>query len=238
MKGFDLEILSQNECTLLVDQIFNLRKYWQQVNASLDFHTLGAAAYLYREESLILQHTQALNPIMLSNFKWLYERLKTILEDFLQEPVNYQNAFALPGFNVYFLTPQLLQEQKLLAHFDVNYRRLNWSAYQHSNFSRPISLTLALEIPSGGTGIEIWDVDMNDVTDHQGQIPPIEVLANKYPKTYIPYQLGWAHLRFGHPLHAVAKILPKKSDLKLDCQRRITLQLHAIKCDRVWQLYW
>ena len=79
-----IEVLNQNELKRCVDLVHSLKKYYEPLPEGFNFETLGAASYLhYGNEHLDDEQTNSKyhtiksksNPILLENFKWLYDIL-------------------------------------------------------------------------------------------------------------------------------------------------------------------
>jgi hypothetical protein len=195
------------------------------------------------------EYRSHINPILISTFPDVYERVRLGLENALEKKVVYaSDDIGIPGFQI--LGPN--QQQKLMPqdlidkleaaegwsgfHVDTPYlpHDFFWKNFDSKNFNNCLTFTLALQLPEAGSGLDVW----NNIGDTEAAI---EFNANYGIKTmtpivdydFVPYQTGNLTFFSGHVVHRVAgrhKLKPE--------DRRITLQGHGIECDNVWYLYY
>ena len=125
----------------------------------------------------------------------------------------------------------MFQQRTGELHCDLQYKHLDWSGYGEVDFERPLSFTLALQLPSCGGGLNVWDFEYRESLGLSKD--EIRQLFNQRRQHVHPYREGFCALHSGHLVHQIAPIPQTK-----DGEARITLQGHALLCDGVWRLYW
>ena len=225
-------LLSREEATDWSEQVLQASALWQRRAKGVDFYTLGAAHYLDLNPHQTTNHYQALvhryNPILWQRFEPLYWRLAHFCADYFGGSFGFHENLALPGFHIFGPKPSapdsffnavyFRQGGRVHSHplpellpslLGVSKRRLASSMY---------SLTLALDLPSKGGGLNIW---VDDV-EREGPV-------------FCPYQVGWMYGFGGDVRHQIA---PVPLD-QLGCaeSHRITLQCHLIEVDQTKYLF-
>jgi hypothetical protein len=226
-----LPILTVLECQDIRASLDALQTEWLHRNAQLPFYTLGAASYIDAAQSLptYQQLAQRYNPILRDRFQWLYDRVATALAGWLQAPVDCADHLALPGFHIY-QSCKLFEQPIASIHCDSQYQLLPWPTAE-TDFSRPLSFTLAIALPKFGGGLNLWDLHYRDI---QGLTPKeFQQLVHDRPYKFHPYQVGHLVLHSGHQLHQAA---PARNIQPED--ERITLQGHSVWSQGRWRLYW
>lgn len=227
-----LSAFTPEECQSVRSIVYELKEYWVQRNSFVPFYTLGAASYIdaARDQQDYYTKAQRYNFILRDRLGWLYERLADTLTQFLKAPTSYQHSLALPGFHVY-LSCKFFEQSIASIHFDLQYQLVNWELIDQTDFSNPISFTLAISLPKNGGGLQLWELSHQEMME----IPQSELkqFLSSSTKHYYPYQIGQIVLHSGHTLHQIA---PGKN-LQPD-DDRITLQGHALFSQGHWQLYW
>ncbi|MGI8745777.1 MAG: hypothetical protein ACR2NN_25015 [Bryobacteraceae bacterium] len=227
----DLEILSEQECSELRDLLFRLRTSWLKRNPALPFFTLGAASYLDAVSGREGYCDKALrfNPILRENMDWLYRRVQGALEPVLGSPVRYAENLALPGFHIY-LSSKVFEKPIASIHCDSQYNLHEWN-YPDADLTQPISFTLSIALPKNGGGLNVWDVNYQDIA---GLTPPeIAGLMSSRKPVYHSYRVGHLVLHSGHVVHQAAPGVDVQPE-----DERITLQGHGLYANGAWQLYW
>jgi hypothetical protein len=202
------------------------------------FFTLGRASYLdvcltgKDQELNYYQAVRKSNELLLSHFSDLYSRLLESLYSELADPVTYTDKLARPGFHV-FLGSAISAAGQARAHFDVQYDKLQFGGKPDS--VEPISFTLPLRLPRGGSGLETWNVtrDRYENAVRQGMVRSLHDYAEQKVRAYHPYTPGVLFVHKGLLLHRIASpgvIHPE--------DERVTLQGHGLRIAGKWLLYW
>lgn len=227
-----LNLLTQEECQKVRSIIYELKEYWLKRDPYLPFYTLGSASYIdaAKDKQDYYKKAERYNSILRERLGWLYERLADTLAQFLKAQTSYQHTLALPGFHVY-LACKLFEYPIASIHCDLQYKLVNWESLDKTDFTEPISFTLAISLPKFGGGLNTWDLHHQEIIG----IPQseLEQLAKSRIKSFYPYQVGQLTLHSGHTFHQAA---PAKNIQPED--ERITLQGHSIFSQGSWQLYW
>lgn len=240
------KILSLDEVNQAVRIIDALSSDWiRRATEPLASFTLGAATYLdanhlkFEYEKLKNQY----NPILLENFDWLYAKvISSLFENY--GPMVIEPDLAYPGFHIFGAPPghtvsvagcRLMEKPIASIHVDAPYRAhmKTWRRFKQVDYLNPLSITLCLDLPASGGGLNTWqNIDNKELFSNQEMIDctfkKIEIKEFKYT----PYQTGHVYLSNGHQIHQIA---PAKIMQPTD--RRITLQAHALKCDGIWRLF-
>lgn len=227
-----LPCLTEQECQEIRTEIYGLKADWLRRNPYLPFYTLGAASYIDAVQSpeSYYQLAQRYNPILSDRFQWLYQKVADLLSKWLQAPVNYPHQLARPGFHIY-LSCKLFERPIASIHCDSQYQLLPWEDRDNTDFTHPLSFTLAITLPQSGGGLNLWDLHYQDILGLDQK--EFQRLVHNQPKEYHPYQIGQLVLHSGHQLHQAA---PAQNIQPTD--ERITLQGHSFFSQGQWQLYW
>lgn len=227
-----LALLDGEECARAAEQVWALRPEWENRVPGLPFYTLGAASYLDGgDRDAYYGKAAALNPILEREFGWLYDRMLGALGDRLGAPVAFETCAARPGFHI-FLAHEAFKRPLSRIHFDLQYQEIDWSAHAGIDFSRPLSFTLALQLPRSGAGLVTWNVakadyDAMDAADRAQ-------LDEDCPPRYVAYRKGELICHSGLLLHRIA---PAQPGMHPD-DVRLTLQAHALRGRDGYWLYW
>lgn len=230
----DLEVLSAPECEKIHAGIYRHRNLWIPRKGLLPFYTLGAASYLDATPLLPAQYAQLAlrnNRILASDFQWLHQRVCGMLQEMLGDPVDLLPRLALPGFHIFLAHQAFTEENAASAHWDLQFRQVEWLPEEEPDFRQPLSFTLAIRLPQAGAGLNLWDLTHQDA----GQLPETvrEEKRRGLPKTYCPYHTGHMLVHSGLYLHQIAPMIGA-----VEGEERITYQGHALRCAGVWRLYW
>ena len=116
-------------------------------------------------------------------------------------------------------------------HWDAQHLLLDWQPSQRTDFSRPVSFTLAIALPHAGAGLNYWDFEWTT----GAAVPPemMRQFIGRMPAHFINYWVGELVINSGRLMHQIA---PAKNIQPED--ERITLQGHALFSDGCWKLYW
>jgi hypothetical protein len=239
----EIKLLDESECFDVVRKVQNLRQYWTPRHEELPFYTLGQASYIdaVRDREKYYRRAQVYNEILQKNFGGLYEKLLTSLTTALNAPVaHYENA-ALPGFHI-FLAHKAFESPMASIHMDLQYRALDWPLNEPIDSYPLISFTLAIELPKTGGGLNLWDIYHQEIEQLSrnsnrefDKLSETEVLAllSQYEKSFCQYRVGTMVVHSGHQLHQIAP-----TQKMIACDKRVTLQGHALLFDAAWHLYW
>ncbi len=219
---FERPFLSAEDCARVQASIHELREHWTEHHATgypIDvYYTLGASSSHDArpdKDKRYMRKAEMINPLMREHFGWVYDRLRDAVEETLGAKVVYEPRFGLPGFLIFPDAHEFVGN----IHKDVNYKALDWdSSHGTVDFTKLVSLTLALAIPSSGSGLETWDPG-------DGRDAP--------PTGYVPYTLGNLLYHSGLRLHRAAST---KADTPP--YERITFQGFALPGQEAWQIYW
>lgn len=228
----ELTVLTEAECQAVRATVYDLQSAWLRRNPMVPFFTLGAASYLDAASHPENYYATAKhsNPVLQEQFSWLYERVALVLSQQLQAPVNYQHAFALPGFHVY-LSSKVFEQPIASIHCDLQYQLLDWRFASNPDLTQPLSFTLAISLPRHGGGLNVWDLHYHDIIDVNRETMLQRVRSQ--PQQFHPYQVGTLILHSGHTIHQAAPARDVQPD-----DDRITLQGHCLFSQGQWHLYW
>lgn len=199
--------------------------------------TLGVASYIDAADEKFragayFGRVEHFNRVLRRNFADLLATLRRSLGEQLGVRFSYSPKLAVPGFHIFF-GAMLRRMQNLAPHFDNQYQNLPQTAAADPR--HVVSFTLPISLPSGGGGLDYWDVDREqyrrDLND--GKIK----LAADYPSlvrpSSLPYEIGELVVQDGSFLHRIAGTAGI-----VDSDERITLQGHAFKKGGSYIMYW
>lgn len=221
-------MLEPDECPAIVAELFKLRAFWSPLHPKAPCFTLGVSAYIEAQTYGAVPYTLAArkqNPHMRERFGAVYERVRATLEAKLGEPVEYSHRLALPGFQI-FLSDPVFSIPVCSIHIDEPYFHLEWPDYEAVDRTQTLSFTLALQLPSGGGGLNLWP----EIPLREGALAA--KLVEGKPPTFCRYALGKMALHDGHTIHQIAPF-----SVSAPGEARITLQGHAIRSARGWIAY-
>lgn len=235
--------MRREACTRAISVLDGLQSHWTP-RPGPGLHTLGCAAYMDAPDPGLIQRldlkvdaqddyvlrSERLNTMLSQHFSWIYDALRAGLSKALGEPVDFCRGRALPGFHIFASHPvyETRSEPSHHVHVDRPYRGLDWSAFGEIDFSRTISFTLPLQLPSTGTGLRVWDVEFGP------ESMTVEETRNALSRsasalhTYVPGRL------IVHSGHAPHRIEPWGY---VEGERRITMQGHGLFFDGGWKIY-
>ena len=255
-----VKIFSEEDCNKLKKTIYDLDKLWinrsQERRFSFEtetkisrapFWTLGAVSYLdsVASPARYNKHKQALNPVLIKKFGWIYDIICKTLESELQNPVVIDKFLAYPGFHIFsaktgdLIEPEyikMFEEPLGSVHVDIQYEEHHehWNKFNNVGFTDTdtMSFTIPIDLPSGGGGLYTWEDDVNAVSfnynTNENKLGKLKSVSTSHP-----YHVGEMIYFMGHLLH---QMMPGVNIQRDD--KRITVQGHGQKCDGVWRLYW
>jgi hypothetical protein len=222
------ELCTAAECRELTRRIESLRALWTSHHDHVPVHSLGISGFLVPSDATYRRIAAECNPVLLRAFADLYERMRTFLAARVGQPVLDHPYGALPGFNLfgdheYFATPFAS------AHFDVQYRNLEWP--DHVDVRDVCSFTLPLALPRAGGGLDVWDLREHDLAalDDEARIELVDTTARET----LEHRVGCAVVHRGDVLHRIA---PARRIAAGD--RRYTLQGHVARSGPNYYWYW
>jgi len=235
-----IPLLDSGQCAGAVARLEDIRAQWidRSVTKCGTFFTVGRASYLDVCPQKADPKTDYYDRLAQSNaelvaaFSDLYEMLRRMLEERLGGAASYAQSLALPGFHLFF-GRGIMGAGSSGRHFDIQYERLTLP--EGRIVDDPISFTLALELPAGGSGLDIWNVTAGDydAAFAAGRILTIEDLVARKTSAHFGYRAGTLYLQRGLFLHRIGSSGPIAEE-----DRRITLQGHGLNIDGRWRLYW
>jgi hypothetical protein len=225
-----ISVFSGPECEEIRNKVHELRDLWIRRHPLVPFYTLGTASYM---DGLFLTKYMDLakqfNNTLKEEFEWMYRKVFEALGNILQGPISQAENFAVPGFHVLLSHPGFGMNFANF-HFDLQYDFL-YRNNPGADFSKPFSFTLAIALPTAGTGLTLCDVRYSDVKDIPRE-KVMEISANR-KQSIVSYEVGTMVLHSGHHLHKLSPMSEMQPE-----DERITLQGHALFCDGNWQIYW
>lgn len=196
------------------------------------------------------------NPILMTEFKHLYDKLSEAIAKELNEKciINEDANLAFPGFNIF--TPYKSCEKiDSPPHID-----LQWSyhldnlkkLFKEVSEEKFLTFTLSIRLPKSSAGLYIWRLEEEKISNYENakysyeeviikckslfsksKIIDKEIFEKEAKPEFIKYEEGYITLFDNLLLHQVAPFnLPYEAH-----EERITLQGHGIMCDNIWRLY-
>jgi hypothetical protein len=236
-----IAILTEEQCSKAYDSVHALRARWIPRGGSAEqslFFTIGTATYMdagWPETSRrYYDNAHAYNATLKTYFGWLYELVRSALEQYFEAPTSYREDLALPGFHIW-LYPGIFTQPTASVHFDLQYLQLPWQDDQAADFTQPISFTLPIKLPAMGGGLNVWELSYEEFMQERarGLVERAEQLCNVKSRIRHPYALGHLLMHSGHALHQIAPVIATYPG-----DERICLQGHGIRCASGWKLYW
>jgi len=230
----DLELLTIDECVSVKKFIYDTRKHWVQRKPQVPFYTLGTVSYLDAKQKGQDYYQDSIgrtNPLLWSEFSWLYERLLDTLNARFEPTFKYHPARALPGFHIFLAHPAFTQVSAS-RHYDLQHEPLDWSALGEIEPAEQLSLTLSISLPSAGSGLMVWDINhlkLNEMTTEQQR----EVRRRNQEHRVHEYQAGHMAIHSGYYEHQIEPLRKYVAG-----EDRITLQAHTLPVGDDWIVYW
>jgi hypothetical protein len=225
--------LTPQEREKTLEILYGLKDKWEpRMGAGFPFYTLGAASYLdagYEGEITYRVKAKKTNLLLKNNFQFLYDKVAETLEKSTGHKVVYEEIFALPGFHIFQQT-EMFSYPIASEHFDLQFKELFWG-YKDIAYDNPLSFTLAIKLPTEGSGLNYWDIFYSDVKELSKE--KLEEIKNKKEIHYLPYEEGKMVVHSGLMLHQIAPL--KKMN---PADERITLQGHGLICENTLRVFW
>ena len=237
-----IKFLTADQCRIAQSAIYHLKDLWQPHDHNTaratnaiphPFYTLGVPSYLgaanHEKETNYYNKAKTLNPMMMKEFRWLYEDISAALSNVLGKNVCFTQKLALPGFHI-FPTRRGVQYPCVGMHLDLQYKLHNWDSSNEIDFKNPISFTVPISLSENGGGLNVCDRPVGQMmfmNDKERQ------LVFDQETRYIPYHLGELIIHQGLWFHEVAERRNEQSETD-----RITLQGHGLFGANSWTLYW
>jgi hypothetical protein len=248
----DLPLLDAAECADIRARVEALRPLWTRRHPSRPFFTLGASNYFDIAHNPALPYydmARRLNPVLMEHFQPLYRKVARALADHLHCMVGYTERLALPGFHVFEADPAFedvrgLTHREWFArrddpeivsspiHCDTPHYVVDWGAEAPQvQMSRPISFTLAIDMPATGAGMYVWDLRMHEAAGFSDE--ELHAALAQRRRVLREYRRGNMALHDGMSFHQVAPLRdPRPGEM------RITLQGHGVPASGVMRLFW
>jgi hypothetical protein len=183
--------------------------------------TIGEPLYINRHQlDYYTRCARSDNRRLYRHFTDAYERLAGFFEQRYRAPVVFAEELAIPGFHV-FEYPEHGEYGGGCWHFDSLYLQVPYLAVHRDEVSAIVNFTLPVEVPSGGTGMDLCDDGPGD--DGQGR-------GVRISTPYVPGVLVFSEHEHWHRIGA--------STCRGDRERRITLQGHGVCFRGRWLLFW
>ena len=234
-----IPVIDPGECDRVSADICALRPQWiPRGRQPTAFFTLGVASYqdLSSPTGGNLQcdyYAQApiFNALIIEKFGWLLRRVQSVLASFLCGPAQFSPRLGVPGFHIYDYDA-IPRTDMTSIHFDLQYQLIDWNDNGAvPDFTSPISFTLPARLPTGGGGINGWDLTYEEVI--RGRHFDLSSLVRTRRRTFHRYSLGTLAIHSGHRLHQIAGVVDVRPG-----DQRITLQGHGVRRGGDWILYW
>lgn len=248
----DVPVLDAAGCAEVARGVQALREFWVRRHPEAPFFTLGASNYFDIAHNPGLPYYRMAaesNPRLMEHFGPLYTGVRRALADHLKMPVGFAEGLALPGFHI-FLADAAFTDIVGLTHAEWFQRRgepdvvsspihcdtphfvVDWGASRpFVNMNRPISFTLAIEMPQGGAGMHVWDLRLQEAVDWPDARLHEEIARRR--RILRQYRRGEMAVHDGYNFHMVAPMAAHRPG-----ESRITLQGHGVPVHGVMRLFW
>jgi hypothetical protein len=247
----EVPFLSKSECVSIVEEIKSLREIWTCRNRYYDgtvisssvpeFYTLGTAAYLDGPSA----HLNNSNDMMYAHFSKILHKLINILERELKVKVFIDPKYSYPGFHIFVGNEELPYGAEYGGGLHIDIPHLTSKFPFEFDETRPLSITLALEMPKLGGGLNYWS-NIEDLASYYKDatglpIPPGFLYSDMPSKfvhlmnsrrKYVKYTEGTLYIHNGQTLHQLANEVPTSHD-----DLRVTLQAHGVYREKGLMIY-
>lgn len=236
-------VLDAATCEEIDATVHALRAHWIARDAAA-MYTLGAALYLDAPTpetaarfglsdlapDRYARHMASTAPLLRVHFSPLYAALTAALESLLGCEVRFAANRALPGFHIFGAAAIYASSTAHVPHFDRQYECIDWPNAAEIDFSRTISVTLPIRLPTSGGGLRVWNLSLDEVQT----VPKHEARrrAAAAESRVHRYAAGELICHPGQLLHQIQPWAAVPGD------ERVTLQAHGLFYDGAWQLYW
>jgi hypothetical protein len=228
----DVELFDEARRREMLRDIFALRKWWT-LRGGGSFHTLGCALYQDgpRREAFA-ERVAASNALLREYFSAALADVRAFIGREVDAEVHWRNDLPLPGFHIFGPDAIAVGESRIAPHFDMQF---GFAGYDADVVPQVLSVTVPLQLPSGGASLDYWPVDFAEFRDlcRGGQGATVEDAVQLFWAQRMWYVEGRPCVQRGLPLHRIG---PSRTVNAGDY--RITLQCHAVKDGERWIVYW
>lgn len=183
--------------------------------------TIGEALYRNRDRmDYYARCARAGNLHLYRHFRGVYEAVAGFFEQRYSAPVVFAEDLAIPGFHV-FSYPRRGMHRGGGWHFDTLHLSVPFLAARRAQITAVVNFTLPVEVPSGGTGMDLCDGGPGD--DGQG-------CGARIAAPYTPGVMVFSEHEYWHRIG--------DSTCCEDGERRITMQGHGVCFRDQWLLFW
>ena len=173
--------------------------------------TIGAPLYRHRDRrAYYAERARATNAALYGYFRDLHERIAMLFERRYGVPVVFVDELAIPGFHLF----EYARDGRVDGgawHFDQMVSQVPYFGRRPGDVAGILNFTLALAVPSGGTGMDLFD-------DEPGPAPP-----GSGVRAHIPYRPGVVLFTEREYWHRIGPSTCRAGD------RRLTLQGHGVR---------
>lgn len=256
-----IECLNREQIEICSKTLNELERYYENLPEGFGFKTLGAATYLHFPEDTGEKYNRIknkINPILMKNFRWLYDILIIKISEELKEEcvISEDINLAFPGFHIFY-PHEKCEYVSNPAHLDYQWMdhldRLK-QQFNDVDDNKFLTFTLSIKLPKNGAGLYYWDLpdynkqysfieaekivghilgEANNIFATYGDYVPREQYEKVTTPSVLKYKEGYMTI-FTQPI--LHQIMPFTTGW-LPEDKRITLQGHGIKCDDIWRLY-
>jgi hypothetical protein len=195
------------------------RNVWSTLGGGMS--TIGEP--LYRNRERLDYYTRCArrdNRRLYRHFRFAHDAVAAFFERRYQAPVVFAEELAVPGFHVF-------EYQRAGAHdggswhFDMLHQQVPYFVANAGEVAGVVNFTLPVEVPGGGTGMDLCDDEPGAV--HLGTGTPVRA-------AYEPGVLVFTEREYWHRIGG--------STCLRDGERRVTLQGHGVHFRGRWVLFW
>jgi len=229
----DVEVFDRARRDQILNDIFRLRRWWT-LRVEPSFHTLGCALYQDGPEPRFLaERVRASNELLRDHFGAALEDVRSFMLDYVGGEVRWRDDLPLPGFHIFGADAIAVGETHISPHFDLQFE---YAGYPASVGRDVLSLTIPIQVPTGGASLEYWPVDLPEfeMLSRAGEVTAVADILRRHEVRRVWYATGRPYVQRGLPLHRIgpsARVSP--GDF------RISLQCHAVlDDDDGWIVYW
>ena len=224
-----IPVLTEHDAAEHAAWAYRVKDEWSQINMLAPAYILGTAAYLETEWETYTRKARASNPLIQEGLGDVHGKIIDALRSEFDADFITDERFSLPGLHIFMPSP-FFRARFGSCHFDRQWQILDLSPYTGIDTSSIISFTLPLEIPVGGAGLLLWTDKVDP--EYSGPVTPGSGQGESICKR-VEYQIGELVIHDGWHLHEIAPFKSDEGELT-----RMTIQGHAIKCDRGWIVHW
>lgn len=195
------------------------RNLWSTAGGGMS--TIGEPLYRNRERlDYYTGCARADNPRLYRHFRFALDAVAAFFERRYEAPVVFAEELAVPGFHIF-------EYQRAGAHdggswhFDMLHQQVPYLVANAGEVEGVVNFTLPVEVPSGGTGMDLCDDEPGPA--QLGTGTPVRA-------AYEPGVLVFTEREYWHRIGG--------STCLRDGERRVTLQGHGVHFRGRWILFW